>query len=153
MTTTTKRTKTQAKTPTVTPDDMAIRYHEWCLLKKQVAALEVELKTWATANGPIPTAPSKAWGPAAQVEQVILANIDDFDQSLRRIMGDDAAEIAVTRAVTQANLDAACSLLAKRQGGIAKNVREYVVNELTALGYIDSKTKTVFAERTIKIDG
>lgn len=143
----------KTKTPTtIAPvTDMATRYHEWCLLKKQVAAMEKELKAWATDNGHIPTSPSKQWGPHTQVEQSILANVDDFEQTLRRLMG-EAAEVAVTRSVTQANLDAACSLVAKRQGTTAKVVREYVVDELTALGYIDEKTKVVFAERTVKTD-
>jgi hypothetical protein len=147
MTTKTKNTKTVK-----TIDEMTVMYHEWRLLKKQVDAMEKELKQWTTDNVPLPVAPSKEWGPAVVNEQVILANVEDFEQSLARIIGPEATSIAVTRNVTQVNLDAACALVAKRQGSQVKEVREFTLSELGALGYLDTRTKTVFAERTVKVD-
>lgn len=146
------KTKTNKTQTTKTLDEMVATYHEWRILKQQLASMEAELKQWTTDNCPLPVAPSKEWGPATIEEQAILANAEDFEQSLVRIIGAEATSIAITRSVTQVNLGAACTLVAKRQGSQVKDVVAFTLSELRALGYVDTKTKVVFAERTVKLD-
>lgn len=125
-------------------------YHEWRLLKQRADKLEKDLKQYTAEHGDIPVAPSKVWGPEVARSEAVNAEAPDFERSLRNLLG-DVYEVAVKTSLPKQSLEAACSLLAKRQGLSVKEVHENMWGDLKALGFVVTEHKTVYRERTISI--
>ena len=125
-------------------------YHEWRLLKQRVAKLETTLKQYTDEHGDIPVAPSKVWGPKVTLSEAINAEAPDFERSLRNLLG-DVYEVAVKTSMPKQSLEAACNLIAKRQGLSVKEVSSNMWGDLKALGFVVSEHKTVYTERAIDL--
>lgn len=125
-------------------------YHEWRLLAQRAAQLEKQLKAYTAEHGDIPVAPSKVWGPKVTLSEAVNAEAPDFERSLRILLG-DVYEVAVKTSMPKQSLEAACSLLAKRQGLSVKEVSSSMWGDLKALGFVVSEHKTVYGERAVDL--
>jgi hypothetical protein len=134
----------------MTQQEAIEKYHEWRLLKQRVAKLETTLKKYTDEHGDIPVAPSKVWGPQVSLSESVNAEAPDFQRSMRHMLG-DVYELAVKTSMPKQALEAACSLLAKRQGLSVKEVNANMWGDLKALGFVVAEHKTVYAERSIDL--
>jgi len=123
-------------------------YHEWRFLAQRVKQLEEALKAYTAEHGDIPVAPSKVWGPEVVRSESVNAEAPDFQRSLRHLLG-DVYEVAVKTTMPKQSLEAAFSVLAKRQGLSVNEVSSSMLGDLTALGFVVAEHKTVYRERTI----
>jgi hypothetical protein len=131
-------------------DEMIAAYHEWRQLKARTEELEADLKAWTLANGDLIVAPSKVWGPEVAVSESVNAEADAFEATVRKLLG-DVYDVAVKVSMPKTSLNAACSVIAKRQGTTAKEVQECMWGDLKALGLVVSEHKTVFKERSAAV--
>ena len=134
----------------MTQQEAVEMYHEWRLLKQRVAKLETTLKKYTDEHGDIPVAPSKVWGPQVSLSESVNAEAPDFQRSMRHMLG-DVYELAVKTSMPKQALEAACSLIAKRQGSTVKEVHANMWGDLKALGFVVAEHKTVYAERSIDL--
>lgn len=134
----------------MTQQEAVEMYHEWRLLAQRAKQLEEQLKAYTDAHGPIPVAPSKVWGPEITLSEAVNAEAPDFQRSLRNLLG-DVYEVAVKTSMPKAALEAACTVMAKRQGLSVKEVAGAVWGDLKALGFVVAEHKTVYRERTVAL--
>lgn len=125
-------------------------YHEWRLLAQRVKQLEDQLKAYTAEHGDIPVAPSKVWGPEVVLSESVNAEAPDFQRSLRNLLG-DVYEVAIKTSMPKQALEAACNVIAKRQGVTVKEVSSSMWGDLKALGFVVAEHKTVYRERTVSV--
>jgi hypothetical protein len=135
---------------TMTEQEAVEMYHEWRLLKQRTDKLEKSLKQYTAEHGDIAVAPSKVWGPKVTLSESVNAEADDFERSMRNLLG-DVYELAVKTSMPKQALEAACGLIAKRQGLTVKEVHENMWGDLKALGFIVAEHKTVYGERSVDL--
>ena len=135
---------------TKTAEEMTAMYHEWRLLKQRADKLEADLKAWTLANGDLAVAPSKVWGPEVTMSESVNSEADAFETTVRKLLG-DVYDVAVKVSMPKTALNAACSVIAKRQGTTAKEVQECMWGDLKALGLVVAEHKTVFKERSCSL--
>lgn len=134
----------------MTQQEAVEMYHEWRLLKQRADKLEKELKAHTDEHGPLPVAPSKVWGPEVALSEAVNAEAPDFERTMRNLLG-DVYEVAVKTSMPKQALEAACTVMAKRQGLTAKEVAGSVWGDLKALGFVVAEHKTVYRERTVTL--
>ena len=125
-------------------------YHEWRLLSQRAKQLEEQLKAYTAEHGDIPVAPSKVWGPEVVLAEAVNAEAPDFQRSLRNLLG-DVYEVAIKTSMPKQALEAACNVIAKRQGLTVKEVSSNMWGDLKALGFVVAEHKTVYRERTVTL--
>lgn len=130
--------------------DAVEMYHEWRLLSQRAKQLEEQLKAYTAEHGDIPVAPSKVWGPEVVRSEAVNAESPDFERSLRHLLG-DVYEVAIKTSMPKQALEAACNVIAKRQGLTVKEVSSSMWGDLKALGFVVAEHKTVYRERTITV--
>lgn len=130
--------------------DAVEMYHEWRLLTQRAKQLEEQLKAYTAEHGDIPVAPSKVWGPEVVLAESVNAEAPDFQRSLRNLLG-DVYEVAIKTTMPKQALEAACNVIAKRQGLTVKEVSSNMWGDLKALGFVVAEHKTVYRERTATV--
>lgn len=129
-------------------DEAVALYHEWRMLARRTKQLEDALKEYTAEHGDIPVAPSKVWGPELTISESVNADAEDFERTVRRLLG-DVYEVAVKTTMPKQALEAACSVLAKRQGLSVNEVTESTWADLKALRLVVTEPRTVYRERTV----